>query len=171
MSCIIERNTQKNPTLFALEGRVFFVFLLSPPCCIFNLNLFRDISQIKARSSLINELFRVRKRKLNLFKRNVIKLMISIEKLGFHQEGNVMNETYIKDINGKASGNITICATNMPTRGAKLIRSLNVLKETKYYQLHGNNLKLRKWSKRDSPFFFLFFFSRGLRIDAARCKL
>lgn len=85
--------------------------------------------------------------------------MISIEKLGFHQEGNVMNETYIKDINGKASGNITICATNMPTRGAKLIRSLNVLKETKSYQLHGNNLKLRKWSKRDSPFFFFFFFS------------
>lgn len=37
-----------------------------------------------------------------------------------------------------------ICATNMPTREAELIRSLNVLRETKYYQVHGEQFKIEE---------------------------
>ena len=106
----------------------------------FSLDIFRGIS--KLRQETRKKLLRVRKRKINLYKRNVIK--VRSEKLRFHKEGNVMNEIYLYDIKDKALGNIMICAANMPTREAELIRSLNVLREMKYYQLHVNNLKLRK---------------------------
>lgn len=76
----------------------FFLFLTSP-CYIFILNFFRDISRIMASSSLINQLSPVRKRMLNLNKRNVIK--VTTEKLGSHSEGNVMNKTYKQHINDK----------------------------------------------------------------------
>ena len=88
-----EKHTQKNPTLFTLEGKVFLILSLRSSYCIFILDFFRDISKIKAKNSLVNEPLRVRKRKLNLYKGNVIK--VRSEKLRFHKKGNAMKEIYL----------------------------------------------------------------------------
>lgn len=76
-----------------LKAKFFLILSLRSSYCIFIVDFFRDISKIKAKNSLVNEPLRVRKRKLNLYKGNVIK--VRSEKLRFHKKGNAMKEIYL----------------------------------------------------------------------------
>ena len=69
----------------------FSLYLFLP--AIFSFSIFFEMfPELRQVARLINQLSPVRKRILNLNKRNVIK--VTTEKLGSHSEGNVMNKTY-----------------------------------------------------------------------------
>lgn len=75
------------------EGKVFLILLLRFFYCIFIVDFFWDIFKIKVKNLLVNEFLCVRKRKLNFYKGNVIK--VRSEKFGFYKKGNVMKEIYL----------------------------------------------------------------------------